>query len=368
LVGRYLRHLWLLPVVGSLVACQAQGPSPTAMAAPEPSLTAPATKTQVPTPTAPVTPPSLPAPYQSPHLNPLDAVHTYVQDECEYLHNKWSRENAPPGTIAMVVMLHSINQGKAEGQDAISDTGFERMMAELRDQKFEAINMLQLAGFLENNARIPSRSVALIQDGRRYPDNFNDHFRPYWDQWGWPVVNAWDIRGATTNAMWEQQSALEAEGWVDHQVYGPTMDSGGAPLSERSLTDQLEMPLPVFQERFGKAPIAVIWPSGFDQQAARSARTLGYRLGFTMNPRGPLMFNWVPLADAVDTFRPSYFPEGSIEDPLMTLPRYWPDQVHNTLDAVRMTGKDAAAYAEQNKDVEMKYYNIVCQGTYGPIP
>ena len=68
----------------------------------------------------------------------------------------------------MVVMLRSINQGKAEGQGAISETGFARMMAGLHDQKFSAINMMQLADFLESNAKIPVRSVALIQDGRRY--------------------------------------------------------------------------------------------------------------------------------------------------------------------------------------------------------
>ncbi len=80
------------------------------------------------------------------------------------------------------------------------------------------------------------------------------------------------------------------------------------------------------------------------------------------------MFNWVPLADAEDKFRPSFFPEGSTGDPFMTLPRYWPYQVHDAIDAVRIAGKDAAAYAEQNKGVELSYYDIACAGAYGPIP
>jgi hypothetical protein len=42
--------------------------------------------------------------------------------------------------------------------------------------------------------------------------------------------------------------------------------------------------------------------------------------------------------------------------------------VVESLDRVRLTGKEAAAYAEQNKKVELEYYDIVCAPTYGPIP
>jgi hypothetical protein len=31
-------------------------------------------------------------------------------------------------------------------------------------------------------------------------------------------------------------------------------------------------------------------------------------------------------------------------------------------------GKDAAAYAAQNKTTELEYYDIMCAPTYGPIP
>jgi hypothetical protein len=31
-------------------------------------------------------------------------------------------------------------------------------------------------------------------------------------------------------------------------------------------------------------------------------------------------------------------------------------------------GNEAAAYAEQNKAVELEYYDIVCAPTLGPIP
>jgi len=52
----------------------------------------------------------------------------------------------------------------------------------------------------------------------------------------------------------------------------------------------------------------------------------------------------------------------------MTLPRYWPLQVLDALDQVRLTGKQAAAYAEQNKEIELEYYEIVCAPEYGEIP
>jgi hypothetical protein len=87
---------------------------------------------------------------------------------------------------------------------------------------------------------------------------------------------------------------------------------------------------------------------------------LSYHLGFTPNARGPLMFNWIPLADDFDPERPAFVPEGGIGDPLMTLPRYWPYQVYKVLDSVRVTGKQAAAYAEQNREIELEYYDIMC--------
>jgi hypothetical protein len=37
-------------------------------------------------------------------------------------------------------------------------------------------------------------------------------------------------------------------------------------------------------------------------------------------------------------------------------------------DTVRIMGNEAAAYAEQNKAVELEYYDIVCAPTLGPIP
>jgi hypothetical protein len=55
-------------------------------------------------------------------------------------------------------------------------------------------------------------------------------------------------------------------------------------------------------------------------------------------------------------------------NPLMTLPRYTDITARDNIDAVRAISQEAAAYAEQNKAVELEYYNIVCSSTYGPIP
>ena len=52
----------------------------------------------------------------------------------------------------------------------------------------------------------------------------------------------------------------------------------------------------------------------------------------------------------------------------MVIPRYWPYQVSSNIDVVRQIGNQAAEYAEQNKAVELEYYDIVCAPTHGVIP
>jgi hypothetical protein len=326
-------------------------------------------ETPSPIATLPRTPPAMPAVYQSSLLNPLDTPHIYIKDACSYLRDKWDSHNSPPGTVVMIVRLNSINKGIPQGGDVLNVTSFTKMMEELHSQKFQAINSDQLADFLEKNANIPIRSVVLIQDNRRYADNFNRHFRPYWDQWGWPIVNAWDNQANSTDALWNENIALEKEGWVDHQVYGLSIDPSMIDnLSDTYFIEELQKQITTFQQHFNKHPIAIIWPNGFGIHPAQIAHKLGYRLGFTENARGPVMFNWVPLAEQIDNMRPSYTQEGAVNDPLMTLPRYTPFQVHDALDKVRVIGKEAASYADQNKPAELEYYDIVCKPTYGPIP
>ena len=332
------------------------------------------TSAPIPVATATVvqTPPALPAPYASGYLNPLDTPHTYIPDACQYLKDRWTAGNSAPGTIVMVVMFHGIEKGEATVTDAknVGSSDFKQLMNGLHDMGFQAINTEQLADFLDHNAAIPPRAVLLIQDDRHFASNFDDWFRPYWEKWQWPVVNGWISSLGGADPVLAENVALEQEGWVDHQAHGVIHN---IPMSDGStdefLTGELQGSITNMQEYFKKTPIAIVWPGGgFGVRPVQFARKFGYRLGFTTNPRGPVMYNWVPLADQPDPGRPLSIPEGPVNDPRMVLPRYWPGQVLPNLDTVRVMGDEAAALAQQNKATEMAYYDIACAPSLGPIP
>lgn len=329
------------------------------------------TNTPIPTATIPRTPPALPAMYQTNSLDASSIPHTYINDSCEYLKSKWTSTNAAPGTIVMVIMFHGINKDASSvDENDITVQDFKKLMNGLKELGFEAINATQLADFLDTNARIPPRSVLLIYDDRKYAAAF-EHFRPYHEQWGWPVVNGWISAFGGQDNVLAENVVLEKEGWVDHQAHGAT--SPHIPIdpnsSDEFILHDLQGSKDTIQQYFGKDPIAYIWVGGgFTPRSVELARQTGYRIGFTVNPRGPIMFNWVPLADVEDPARPVWMPEGPANDPRLTLPRYWPSQALSQLDTIRIIGGDAAAYAEQNKAVELEYYDIVCAPTLGPIP
>ena len=350
-----------------LAACK---PAQTPTSMPQADPTRPPTRTPVPTATIVRTPPVLPEIFQSTQLNPIDTPRTYIRDSCQYLKDKWDANHAKPGTTVMVILFQSITKRKVESSDGITVENFDILMTNLKEQGFEAINTQQLADFLYHNENIPWRSVLLIQDGRHRADNFNGNFRTYWQNWSWPVVNAWTSLPSTSDALWQENIALEKEGWVDHQAYGVTIDVGlSDKSSDESLQKELKGSITAFEKNFDKKPIAFIWPIGsFGKRPVEAARELGYQLGFTMNTRGPVMYNWVPLADIEELDRPSYSPEGKINDPLMTLPRYLASQALRNIDKVRVIGEEAAAFAEQNKQTELEYYDIVCAPQFGSIP
>ena len=342
----------------------------TIMAELQPTDTPIPTDTPPPPPTAVRTPPALPADFTTSRV--IDVPHTYIQDTCEYLHNKWNSNNAAPGTVVMVVMLHGIKRDEADvTANDITASEFRQMMTDLKEQGFEAITAAQMADFIDHNAKIPERSVLLIQDDRRTGENFNEHFRPFFEQWGWPVVNAWISWDDSIRAINLQDNInLENEGLVDHQSHGYVHNINMSDDStDEFLKGEFEGSINDLQNNFNKTPVAIIWPGGgFGVRPVQFARQYGYRLGFTINPRGPVMYNWIPLADAVDPARPAYLPEGYVNDPRMVIPRYWPYQVRAELDNVRNIGKEAAAYAEQNKATELEYYDIVCAPTLGQLP
>ncbi|MBK9602630.1 MAG: hypothetical protein IPO36_12430 [Anaerolineales bacterium] len=349
----------ILIIVFILISCEpftsAPGTDAQSISSTDTALAQTSERTQVP----PRTPPALPAVFQSAHLNPLDTPHTYIEDACQYLHNKWNPLSAEPGTVVMIVMFNDI---------LMED--FDRIMEQLHEQGFQAINTKELLAFMERNVKIPQRSVVIIQNDSQQADDLTRNYREYYDRWKWVVVNGWVSNPDAPEYLWQDNIALENEGWVDHQAQGMIP---GTVLSDDSsktvIQRELENPITAFVKLYNKNPIAIIWPGGgFGMRPVEAARQLGYQLGFTANARGPVMYNWVPLANEVDPERPTYIPEGQINDPLMTLPRYWPDQILNAIDAVRVTGNEASAYAKANKEVELEYYDIVCADTYGPMP
>lgn len=378
LVSRFLLSLSLFATL--LAACQPAAATPdinvaltaafeTAVAQiSAPTATPQITDTPIPTATIPRTPPALPATYQSSLLKPDDLPRTYVTDSCQYIKNKWDSTKAAPGTVVMVVMHHGINKGEASGND-VTVNEHKKIMDSLFEAGFQAINMQQLADFMYDNAYIPPRSVIFIVDDRHFAEYFNDHWRPYHDQWGWPVVNAYIGIDERTD-LWAENAALSAEGWVDYQSHGYIHN---IPIGEGStdefITSEMGGAIASIQKYMNKTPIGYIWPGGgFSKRAVEIGPTLGYKLGFTVNERGPVMYNWIPQADAVSASNPMAIPEVPAGNPLMTLPRYWSTNVLENIDTVRIMGDEAAVYAQQNKAVELEYYDIVCAPTYGPIP
>jgi len=341
----------------------------TAFAQLQPTETSVPSETPIPAATALRTPPALPSTFIASQLNPLDTPHTYIDDTCQYLHDKWNPDNATPGTVVMVIMFHGITQEKAERIHDISKQDFKKLMDDLKEQGFEAINATQLADFLDHNAKIPARSVVLIVDDRHRAESFNEHFRPYYEQWGWQVVNGWISAFGAEDAFLPENVLLANEGWVDYQSHGFIHNENMTDSStDEFLKQELQGSKENLQTQFNKTPVAIIWPGGnFGIRPVQAARQYGYRVGFTINPRGPIMYNWVPLADQKDPARPIYLEEGYVNDPRMVLPRYWPYQVQASLDTVRTIGNEALAYAEQNKATELEYYDIMCAPTYGAI-
>ena len=323
-----------------------------------------------PTATAVRTPPALPGIFQTGLLRSGDLPHSYVADTCTYLKNRLDPNKSEPGTVVMPIMFHSITDGEVVKDNQISVEQFKQLMHDLKDQGFETITSEQLAAFLEDNAKIPPRSVILIVDDRHYAQYFEDHFYPYVQDYGWTVTNAWISTPLSTQDLLDSMNGVIRAGWVDVQAHGVIHNTPiDSTSSEEFMRSELFGSIEFIQQHFNRTPIAYIWPTGsFTKRGAEVAREAGYRLGFTVNPRGPVMYNWVPLADEADPGRPSYTPEGPIGDPLLVLPRYWDTDARQHIDTVRQIGKEAAAYAAEHRQAEVDYYDIICTSITGEIP
>ncbi len=316
------------------------------------------------------TPPELPAVFQSADLNKLDTPHTYVTDTCELIKNRWSEGKAAPGTIVMAIMYHSITKIEYENQqdNAITAEQHKQLMRDLHDQGFTAINTEQFIAFMESNEWIPERSVLIIQDDRRTEENFVTHFKPYYEEWGWPVINGWISADNTTEKLWAENERVEADGYVDHQAHGvvhniPMGDSS----DDEYLINELKGSVEQIEAHFNKTPHAIIWPGGgFGARPIEIAKEYGYKVGFTTHPRGPVMYNWVPLCDEYDPARPYYAIDGN-QDPLFVIPRYWDTDAVYHIDTIRQMGKEARDYLYSIRETEMEYYDIVCKPVMGDL-
>jgi hypothetical protein len=319
------------------------------------------------------TPPALPDVFTSPVLAKDVAPQTYIKDTCEYLKARWDPNNSPPGTVVMVIMYHSVT----EDYNPLSPTGEQvhhsdvvMALEHAHEVGFRTITTQQLADFLETNTRIPQRSLLIIVDDRKREEYYQTHFIPYLKKYGWTITNAWISAKDTPDYLWKENQKVVSEGWVDVQAHGVVHN---VPVSASSSDDFIKSELygsiTAIEKYFGKRPIGYIWPGGgFTQRSVMLAREAGYRVGFTTNPRGPVMFNWIPQAASTSPDHPLWMPEVPAGDPLMTLPRYWSLDAAYRIDDVIGIGKAAAAAAAETRDDELLYYDIACKSKTGPIP
>ena len=370
-------------------------PFETALASVTPSLT-PVPPTPTPKQLGPA--PALPQAFTSPLLDPWSGdPHAYVEDTCQYLKKKWDPNNSVPGTLVLPIMFHSITDDAislARDYD-IHHADLDILLKHANDLGYKTITTQQLVDFLYHNARIPVKSMMLIQDDRS-PGAFKLAFGPYLEKfhwtltWAWPVADtdskpASKVQDETFTSLWQQMEAYAATGFIDMQSHGYIHNINiGDNSSDAFIQHEMVDSHTVLQQHFyckdfktGQAipdckstqPLAYIWPGGgFAKRGAEIGRTAGYQVGFTINPRGPIMFNWIPQSDAPDPRYPAFVPEGSVGDPLMTLPRYWPQNAAQKMDELSDMSRQAAAYAAQNKDTELAYYEIKCADRFGPIP
>jgi len=349
---------------------QARQSFPTATPSPTPTTPPP---TPTPTVTPIRTPPVLPAQFNTALLASDVTPVSYIQDTCEYLKMRWDPNNSAPGTVVMTIMYHSVT----EDYNEISSSGEQvrhkdvvMMFEHAHEVGFETITAAQLADFLDHNAKIPPRSLLIIVDDRKRKEFYEEHFIPYLREYGWKITNAWISAKDTPEYLWKENQEVVSAGWVDVQAHGVVHNVNiGEYSDDEFIKGELYGSIEAIQQYHGTTPVAFIWPGGgFTKHAAELAREAGYRVGFTTNPRGPVMFNWIPQAEKADAAHPLWLPEIPAGDPRMTLPRYWSIDAAYRIDDVIAIGDEAAAAAEQTRAIELEYYDIVCKPVTGEIP
>ncbi len=276
---------------------------------------------------------------------------TYIDDTCEYLRMRWDPANAAPGTIIVPIMYHRVKE--KPGERGVNQTYFKQTMRKAHELGFQTITAEQAADFLERNANIPPRSLMLFVDDRRVPV-INKHFMPFLKQYDWVVISSWIIANTDERpGLWERIEAAYATGRVDVQSHGLRHLYMIPGTPKKKIQEEINGPFPYFEEHFGYKPVAFIWPGGnYTPYAVRVARKAGYRIGFTIFPNGPVMFNWVPLQKA----------ERKVGDPLLLLPRYHANSVKEQLPIAVEMGDKARAQALAHYPQEAAWYREHCGG------
>jgi peptidoglycan/xylan/chitin deacetylase (PgdA/CDA1 family) len=260
-------------------------------------------------------------------------------------------------------MYHSIrpkNEEPGEPSAINADTFYETI--HLAEQLgFETITTEEFLAFLTENAKIPLRSMILILDDRK-PGTAEDYFLPVLQENNWTATLAW-IVGDTDQrlqggrlkgeSLWGWIERLNNTGYFDIQAHGLNHIPLTEQISSEEMRIEIEGGIAILSQHFGKEPIAYIWPGGdYTDASVRIAREAGFEIGFTVQSRGPVMFNWIPQGER----------ELAVNDPLMVLPRFWSSAAVLNLRQAAETGIAAREFAEQNYQVEADWYQAYCGG------
>lgn len=256
-------------------------------------------------------------------------------------------------------MFHSVRDPNNMVNDSvtISTVYLQAIVERARALGFETITSEELAGFLEENRRIPFRSMILIVDDRR-PGTIEEYFLPLGELYDWSVTLGWII--ADTRAdLWGWMERMNATGHLDVQSHGYWHKYIVPETPEETIRQEIVDPIPVLQQHFGHRPIAFVWPGGnFTPNSVKIAREADYRLGFTAYSRGPLLFNWVPLGPE----------EIEVGDPLMVLPRYWSTAAVVNLDQAVTIAEEAESFSREAYPAEAAWYRQTCGGDLPAAP
>jgi len=282
----------------------------------------------------------------------------YLDDPCEYQEKQFGEGKSAPGTVVMPIMFHSISDNCVRDSDGscVTDVEFYELMDALVANGFEAISAEEFTGFLYENKKIPNRSVLLIADDRRNGIYFETFFKPYYEDYGWPVISAYIASNSLGMRVTEENAALEKQGWVDHQAHGAFHN---IPITNwrwdaevngmnayKYIENEITYPIEFFNEYFNKTPVLFVWPGGgYTEYAAGVVKENGYKAAFTINQRGPIFFNAVPLSD-----------EYTLNVPLFVLPRYWSYNAITKIDEILAIQADAEAYFKENRDILLGNY------------